>query len=84
MLKKDFQSLHLRFQVELLLHIFTACHNGFNLVIGVARGLQLTGKEDPLLLHPVISCWTSTSAYQEGRIIGVCFICKGFFTSETC
>ncbi|XP_030335899.1 cilia- and flagella-associated protein 54 isoform X2 [Strigops habroptila] len=30
-----------------------------------ARGSQLTGKEDPLLLHPVISCWTSTSAYQE-------------------
>ncbi|XP_057281110.1 cilia- and flagella-associated protein 54 isoform X1 [Pezoporus wallicus] len=30
-----------------------------------AHGLQLTGKEDPLLLHPVISCWTSTRAYQE-------------------
>ncbi|XP_041330192.1 cilia- and flagella-associated protein 54 [Pyrgilauda ruficollis] len=28
-------------------------------------GKQLTGKESPLLLYPVISCWTSESAYRE-------------------
>ncbi|XP_030309874.1 cilia- and flagella-associated protein 54 [Calypte anna] len=30
-----------------------------------ARGSDLTGQEDPLFLYPVISCWTSNSAYQE-------------------
>ncbi|KAM7056788.1 cilia- and flagella-associated protein 54 [Acridotheres tristis] len=28
-------------------------------------GTQLTGKEDPLFLYPVISCWTSERAYRE-------------------
>ncbi|XP_009462277.1 PREDICTED: uncharacterized protein CFAP54 [Nipponia nippon] len=30
-----------------------------------ARGSELTGQEDPLFLYPVISCWTSNSAYRE-------------------
>ncbi|KAM6425269.1 LOW QUALITY PROTEIN: cilia- and flagella-associated protein 54 [Rhynochetos jubatus] len=30
-----------------------------------ARGSELTGHEDPLFLYPVISCWTSDSAYRE-------------------
>ncbi|XP_053799690.1 cilia- and flagella-associated protein 54 isoform X3 [Vidua chalybeata] len=28
-------------------------------------GTQLTGKESPLFLYPVISCWTSERAYRE-------------------
>jgi len=83
-LKKDFSSLQLWFQVEFLLYTITACHNGFHVVIDVARGSELTGQEDPLFLYPVISCWTSNNAYREGRLIGVYFNCKGFFTSETC
>ena len=83
-LKKDFSSLQLRFQVEFLLYTITASHNGFDLVIDVACGSELTGQEDPLFLYPVISCWTSNSAYREGRIIGVYFNCKGFCTSESC
>ncbi|XP_010290005.1 PREDICTED: uncharacterized protein CFAP54, partial [Phaethon lepturus] len=64
-LKKDFSRLQLRFQVEFLLYTITACHNGFDLVIDVAHGSELTGQEDPLFLYPVISCWTSNSAYRE-------------------
>ncbi|GAB0176593.1 cilia- and flagella-associated protein 54 [Grus japonensis] len=30
-----------------------------------AYGSELTGQEDPLFLYPVISCWTSNSAYRE-------------------
>ncbi|KAM9247075.1 LOW QUALITY PROTEIN: cilia- and flagella-associated protein 54 [Leptosomus discolor] len=30
-----------------------------------AHGSELTGQEDPLFLYPVISCWTSDSAYRE-------------------
>ncbi|KAM6320974.1 LOW QUALITY PROTEIN: cilia- and flagella-associated protein 54 [Aegotheles albertisi] len=30
-----------------------------------ACGSELTGQEDPLFLYPVISCWTSNTAYQE-------------------
>ncbi|KAL2309589.1 hypothetical protein Nmel_005802, partial [Mimus melanotis] len=31
----------------------------------LSPGTQLTGKESPLFLHPVISCWTSERAYRE-------------------
>lgn len=84
LLKKDFSGLQLRFQLEFLLYTIAACHNGFDLVIDVARGSELTGQEDPLFLYPVISCWTSNNAYREGRIIGGYFNCKGSFTSESC
>ncbi|XP_009880942.1 PREDICTED: uncharacterized protein CFAP54 [Charadrius vociferus] len=52
-------------KVEFLLYTIAACHNGFDLVIDVARGSELTGQEDPLFLYPVISCWTSNNAYRE-------------------
>ncbi|XP_064899545.1 cilia- and flagella-associated protein 54 isoform X2 [Columba livia] len=29
------------------------------------RGPGLTGREDPLFLYPVITCWTSNNAYRE-------------------
>lgn len=67
MLKRDCSSFQLRFQVEFVLYAITAYHNRFDFVIDVARRSELTGQEDPLFLYPVISCWTSNSAYQEGR-----------------
>ncbi|XP_048796849.1 cilia- and flagella-associated protein 54 isoform X5 [Lagopus muta] len=30
-----------------------------------ARGSELAGQEDPLFLYPIISCWTSNTAYRE-------------------
>ncbi|XP_040518077.1 cilia- and flagella-associated protein 54 isoform X2 [Gallus gallus] len=30
-----------------------------------ARGSKLAGQEDPLFLYPIISCWTSNTAYRE-------------------
>ncbi|XP_067998988.1 cilia- and flagella-associated protein 54 [Melanerpes formicivorus] len=30
-----------------------------------ARGSELTGQEDPFLLYPVVSCWTSSNAFRE-------------------
>ncbi|XP_021247900.1 cilia- and flagella-associated protein 54 isoform X2 [Numida meleagris] len=30
-----------------------------------ARGSELGGQEDPLFLYPIISCWTSNTAYRE-------------------
>lgn len=53
--------------MEFLWYILTAFHNGFHLVIDAGTGTQLTGKEGPLFLYPVISCWTSERAYKEGR-----------------
>ncbi|XP_071892420.1 cilia- and flagella-associated protein 54 isoform X2 [Anas platyrhynchos] len=29
------------------------------------HGSELTGQEDPLFLYPIISCWTSNTAYRE-------------------
>lgn len=82
-LKKDFSSLRLWFHVEFLFYTVTTCHNGFDLFIDVVHGSELTGQEDPLFLYPIISCWTSNTAYREGRMIGIYFSCKGCFTLES-
>lgn len=53
--------------MDFVLHILTAFHNDFHSVVDAGPGAQLTGKEGPLLLYPVISCWASERAYREGR-----------------
>ncbi|PKK21110.1 cilia and flagella associated 54 [Columba livia] len=52
-------------KVDFILFTIAAHHNGFGLVIDAGRGPGLTGREDPLFLYPVITCWTSNNAYRE-------------------
>uniref|UniRef100_A0A8B9E231 Cilia and flagella associated protein 54 n=1 Tax=Anser cygnoides TaxID=8845 RepID=A0A8B9E231_ANSCY len=63
--KEEFSSLRLWFHVEFLFYTVTTCHNGFDFFIDVVHGSELTGQEDPLFLYPIISCWTSNTAYRE-------------------
>lgn len=63
--KKDFASVMIPCTISV-----EHCHylSEWVLFIAVARGSELAGQEDPLFLYPIISCWTSNTAYREGRI----------------